>query len=127
MGYSYGGYQCSRIPAKGFGPQLTWVHDNSYHGTNHKGADDSFTYMFPVSKYCEAFSAGPVWNDSEAYKIGNQPYNYKDGLNVAYHTPAVPSHFTLVNSAPRYSSAGVQQAQVTMGQLLASRAPGVGL
>ena len=122
----YGGYNRSPIPAKGYGPSLDWTVKTDIQSAVHK-AGDGFTYVFPVSKYCEAYSMGPVWDDSVAYRVGNQPYNFKDGLMIAYHTPAQPNHLTLVNSSPRYSSAGVQQAQITMGQLLASRAPGVGL
>lgn len=122
----WGGYKCSRIPAHGYS-NVDWKQNDQLLAAPHKGAATSYTYMPPVSKYVEAYAMGPVWNDFTAYRVGNQPYNYKDSIMVAYHTPAQPNHLTLVNSAPRYSSAGVQQAQVTMGQLLASRAPGVGL
>lgn len=123
---TYGGYKSSTIPNH-TPPNLDWQQNTNRKAAVHNGAADSFNYVFPVNKYVEAYSMGPVWNDSGAYMIGNQPYNYKDGLNIAYHTPAVPNHLTLVNSAPRYSSASVQNAQITMGRLLASRSPGVGL
>lgn len=90
----------------------------------HNGATDSFDYIAPTPKYCEAYTSmtGPGPGGFVTYlnyNHGNQPYdNLDQGLNVAYRTPRLPAFLELKKVSPKTSSYGTQQAQVQISQML---------
>ncbi len=108
-----------------------WQQKISLTGAPHQGAATGFNYMFPVSKYSEAFTSmtGPGWGGYVSYlnyNHGNQPYDYKDAGFNATRTPTTTAHiqFPLSKVSPKTSTIGTQQAQTTMAQMIAARNPG---
>lgn len=117
------------------GPWLDWVRHPNLYAAVHGGAAPSFSYMFPVIKYAEAYTSmtGPGWGGYATYlnyNHGNQPYDYKDAGFNATRTPTTTAHIQLPllkNSVGvgKTSTAGTQLAQQQIGAMLASRSPGM--
>lgn len=108
----------SKLPSHG-GQPLDWKNKPNLQLANHGGANIGFDYMFPVSKYVEAYALGPTYVSYLSYQIGNQPYAYYDYTGL--QTPRVPNWLALQKVSPKSSAAGIQQAQVQLGRMLANR------
>ena len=108
----------TKLPAHP-GVPLDWKTKPALQMANHGGANISFSYIAPVSKYVEAYALGPNWLSGKAYMVGNQPYNFHQ-YNGAY-TPTNPNWLALQKVSPKSSAPGIQAAQIQMARLLAAR------
>lgn len=102
-------------------PQRTvdWQPNPSLYVANHGGANFSFSYIAPVSKYVEAYALGPNWVSYKSYNSGNQPYNFRD--YSGRQTPIMPNWLALQKVSPKSSAPAIQAAQLQMARLLAAR------
>lgn len=98
---------------------VDWKTNASLYLANHGGANMSFSYIAPVSKYVEAYALGPNWVSYKSYNIGNQPYNFHQYSGS--YTPTNPNWLALQKVSPKSSAPGIQAAQIQMARLLAAR------